>query len=344
MRNKSQLLISLVLGLSALQGCSTIDSKSAAETQSADTAPVVTSQPAPAAQQKAVVIAANPPAAEKPLVVADQCASTDRYTVVAGDTLSTIAGKKEVYGDSRLWPLLQRANNSQVGAQGLLSIGQVLTINRNYSTEERTALIGKARATKPTTTAVAVTAPSVSSVPTATAASTAVTATPAAVPVTQAVAAVTPAVTPTATSPVVTPATQSETSAAVPTTSTAAAIAKAPAGPADAAANPAQGTKPAEILNAGRRAFAAGDFPWAIYYYNAYLGTQKRDANAWGELGNVFFSMGNMADSAQAYFTAANLLIDQGRTAQAIQLVPAIEAGNPGLAEALHTRLTTVRR
>lgn len=340
MRNKSRLLISLVLGLSALQGCSTIDSKSAAETQSADKAPVVTSLPAPAPvpapQQTAVAVAASP-VAEKAPVVTEQCATTDRYTVVAGDTLSTIAGKKEVYGDTRLWPLLQRANSSQVGPQGLLSIGQVLTINRNYSTEEKTALIGKARTAKPATSIV-VNTPSMPSAPAATAPSTTAVATPAAAPATQAVADVTPA----ASSPAVATATQSAAPAAVPTNT--AAVTKTPATSADRAANPMQGAKPAEILNAGRRAFAAGDFPWATYYYNAYLGTQKRDANAWGELGNVFFSMGNTSDSAQAYFTAANLLIDQGRTAQAIQLVPAIEAGNPGLAEALHTRLTTVRR
>lgn len=336
MRNKSQLLISLVLGLSALQGCSTIDSKSAAETQSSDKAPVVTSQASQPAQPMVAAATAAPVVEMAPVATDKSISQLDRYTVVAGDTLSTIAEKKEVYGDSRLWPLLQRTNNNQVGPQGLLSIGQVLNINRNFSTDERTALLGKARTTaKPATSAV-VSTPSVPTAPAATAPGTAATVT---APATQAAAVVA-----TVSSALPAPAVQSATPATTPTSTTAAAVTKAPAAPAEGAANPAQSAKPAEILNAGRRAFSAGDFPWAIYYYNAYLGTQKRDANAWGELGNVFFSMGNMEDSARAYFTAANLLIDQGRTAQAIQLVPAIEAGNPGLAEALHTRLTTVRR
>lgn len=111
-----------------------------------------------------------------------------------------------------------------------------------------------------------------------------------------------------------------------------------------AAAKPREAAKPADYLNAARRAFAAGDTPWAIHYYNAHLAVQKRDANAWGELGNVYYAEGMLPDSAQAYFNAANILIDRGLTARAMQLMPAIEEGNPGLAQAIYLRLTTVRK
>ncbi len=100
-----------------------------------------------------------------------------------------------------------------------------------------------------------------------------------------------------------------------------------------------QAVKSADYLGAARRAFSAGDLNWSLHYYRTYLKTEKRDANAWGELGNVFFSAGNLVDSAQAYFNASNILIDQGQTTQATRLIPSIRAGNPRLSEALEQRL-----
>jgi hypothetical protein len=101
-----------------------------------------------------------------------------------------------------------------------------------------------------------------------------------------------------------------------------------------------QAVKNADYLGAARSAFSTGDLNWSSHYYRIYLKTEKRDANAWGELGNVFFSAGNLVDSAQAYFNASNILIDQGQTAQATRLIPSIRAGNPRLSKALELRLT----
>ena len=288
MKNQSRILTSLLLGLAALQGCSSVEQKPSAETQ-----PVALAA-APQAACEAKCPAGEKPA-EKPVATEKSAALPDRYTVVAGDTLSTIAEKKEVYGDARLWPLLQRANSTQVGPDNLLSIGQVLNINRHFSTEEKTALIGKARAASPAAAQTTTTQSPAAAVPSA--------------------------------APVVAATTSTET--------------KAPSAPAESAK---QAVKTGDTLNAARRAFAAGDLPWAVYYYSAHLNTQNKDANAWGELGNVFFAAGDLPDSAQAYFNAASLLIDQGQTARAIQLVPAIELGNPGLSEAIHSRLTSVRK
>jgi len=101
--------------------------------------------------------------------------------------------------------------------------------------------------------------------------------------------------------------------------------------------------KPADYLFSARRAFAAGDGPWAIYYYSVYLEQKNDDANAWGELGNIYYFDGNLPDAAKAYYNAANLLIDRGQTARAMELIPVIEEGEPGLSEALYQRLTTIR-
>jgi hypothetical protein len=99
-----------------------------------------------------------------------------------------------------------------------------------------------------------------------------------------------------------------------------------------------------DYLNGGRQAFAAGDTPWAIYYYSIYLEQRNDDANVWGELGNIYYFDGNLPDAAKAYYNAANLLIDRGQTVRGVELIPAIEEGDPGLAEALHQRLTTVKQ
>jgi hypothetical protein len=120
--------------------------------------------------------------------------------------------------------------------------------------------------------------------------------------------------------------------------------ATAPATSASTASATAKTAKLSDYLNGAREAFASGDTPWAIYYYSVYLGQKVNDAGAWGELGNVHYFDGNLMDAAQAFFNAANLFIDRGQTARALELMSAIEEGDPGLAEALHLRLTTVKK
>jgi LysM repeat protein len=49
-----------------------------------------------------------------------------KYTVKSGDTLSTIAG--HLYGQAGYWPVLYRANQSQVQSANVVQVGQVLTV------------------------------------------------------------------------------------------------------------------------------------------------------------------------------------------------------------------------
>lgn len=56
-----------------------------------------------------------------------------RYTVGEGETLWTIATRREVYSDPLLWTLLYRANRDQIKDPRHIYPGQVLTIPRNVS-------------------------------------------------------------------------------------------------------------------------------------------------------------------------------------------------------------------
>ena len=56
-----------------------------------------------------------------------------RYTVTDGETLWIIAGKKEIYQDPLLWPLLYRANRDQIKDPRRVYGGQTLTIPRDQN-------------------------------------------------------------------------------------------------------------------------------------------------------------------------------------------------------------------
>jgi hypothetical protein len=215
-----------------------------------------------------------------------------------------------------LWTLLYRANVDQIGPNGLIFPNQVLIVDRNHSPEELKALVDSQQNPWAPPAPVAAKAPA----PTA--------ATPAA-----------PAQ-PTATTP-----TSAATAAEKPTDATAVKPVGAPASAAPKGM-PAtsQTVKPSDYLNGAREAFAAGDSPWAIYYYSVYLEQKVNDIDIWGELGNVYYLEGEYAEAAKAYFNVANLLIDRGQTARALELVPVIEEGDAGLSAAIYQRLTTVKR
>lgn len=279
MKNQSRLLVSLIAVALALQGCAN------AGATKVDAAPV------------AVVSKAVEPVAA-PVTVAEATAKLsvetvklpDSYTVVAGDTLAKVAARKDVYGNARLWPLLYRSNASIIGIQGLIYPGQVLAINRSYTSAEADAIVGASKSVKKPTSLATIPLPKLAAAP-------------------------------------------------VPAKPVSAEIATAPV----SSVPPTPAVPAPDYVSAARRAFAAGDIPWAVYYYNMHLTQRSNDVRAWGELGNVYYFDGQLSESAQAYFNAANLMIDQGRARAAGQLLPAINEGNPMLAQALYGRLATLK-
>ena len=72
-------------------------------------------------------------------------AGADSYTVVRGDNLWNISGKSDIYGDPYQWPLIYKANRSQIKDPDLIFPGQNFAIDRNASSSEIDAAINHAR-------------------------------------------------------------------------------------------------------------------------------------------------------------------------------------------------------
>ena len=63
-------------------------------------------------------------------------AGADSYTVVRGDNLWNISGKSDIYGDPYQWPLIYKANRSQIKDPDLIFPGQNFSIDRSASSAE----------------------------------------------------------------------------------------------------------------------------------------------------------------------------------------------------------------
>ena len=72
-------------------------------------------------------------------------AGSDSYTVVGGDNLWNISGKSSIYGDPYQWPLIYKANRSQIKDPDLIFPGQNFDIDRNASSSEIDAAVNHAR-------------------------------------------------------------------------------------------------------------------------------------------------------------------------------------------------------
>jgi nucleoid-associated protein YgaU len=72
-------------------------------------------------------------------------AGADSYTVVRGDNLWNISGKSDIYGDPYQWPLIYKANRSQIKDPDLIFPGQNFSIDRSASSAEIDAAINHAR-------------------------------------------------------------------------------------------------------------------------------------------------------------------------------------------------------
>lgn len=71
--------------------------------------------------------------------------ANDSYTVVSGDTLWGISSRSEIYGNPYQWPLIYKANRSQIKDADLIFAGQNLEINRGASAAEMDAAVNHAR-------------------------------------------------------------------------------------------------------------------------------------------------------------------------------------------------------
>ena len=110
-------------------------------------------------------------------------------------------------------------------------------------------------------------------------------------------------------------------------------VAKTPLGPFGKDTSEAQ-------LNKARETFANGDADAAITAYQDYLKGNASNADARGELGNVYYLTGKLPEAAQAYYDASKLLIEQKHPERVPALLPIIGQVNPALADELVQKLS----
>lgn len=72
-------------------------------------------------------------------------AKPNRYTVKRGDSLWGISASRPIYGNPFMWPLIYKANRDQIRDPDLIHPRQVFSVPRNYSQEEATTSIQRAK-------------------------------------------------------------------------------------------------------------------------------------------------------------------------------------------------------
>ncbi|MDR3395783.1 MAG: tetratricopeptide repeat protein [Parasulfuritortus sp.] len=92
-------------------------------------------------------------------------------------------------------------------------------------------------------------------------------------------------------------------------------------------------------LNLARDSYAKGDVDASVAAYREYIKKNPSNADAHGELGNVYYTAGNLPEAAQSYYDAANLLIDQKQLDRVNDLMPVIGQINPSLANDLGSKM-----
>ncbi len=92
-------------------------------------------------------------------------------------------------------------------------------------------------------------------------------------------------------------------------------------------------------INLARDAYAKGDMDASIAAYKDYIKKNPANADADGELGNIYFTIGKLPEAAQAYYDAGKLLLDQKQPERVAELLPVIAQGNPSLANDLSMKM-----
>jgi nucleoid-associated protein YgaU len=77
--------------------------------------------------------------------MAQEASAMDSYTVVPGDSLWSISAQSAVYGNPYQWPLIYKANRSQIKDADLIYPGQEFDIDRAASAAEIDAAVMHAK-------------------------------------------------------------------------------------------------------------------------------------------------------------------------------------------------------
>lgn len=112
---------------------------------------------------------------------------------------------------------------------------------------------------------------------------------------------------------------------------------------ASASPAPAKAVSVEDSLAKAREAYAGGDANATIEAYRAIIAKHPEDMAARGELGNVFYAMGNIPEATKLYSEVATIAIEKKQLEIAENLLPVISEGNPMLANQLSDKLFEVQ-
>lgn len=105
--------------------------------------------------------------------------------------------------------------------------------------------------------------------------------------------------------------------------------------------NPFAKNASADKLASARDAFARGDVNAAVSIYGEIAKANPKNADARGELGNVYYLTGRLPEAAQAYYDAANVLLERKEYARIEPMLPAIAEFDPAMAGDIAQRMGT---
>ncbi len=89
---------------------------------------------------------------------------------------------------------------------------------------------------------------------------------------------------------------------------------------------PAAGETGNDLLQMARKAFWNDQLDSAQEFYLAYIEQNPSNPDGYGELGNLLSTLGELDDAAEMYLFAAELLKQQGKSEEALQLQEVVES------------------
>ena len=94
-----------------------------------------------------------------------------------------------------------------------------------------------------------------------------------------------------------------------------------------------------ELLQAARKAFWSRDFQRSIEIYQGLIDAEPDNPDYRGELGNVYYNLNRFDRAAEQFHRAGLLLVEQGDSARARQLLPALMSLDRSLGQDLQQAL-----
>ncbi len=102
----------------------------------------------------------------------------------------------------------------------------------------------------------------------------------------------------------------------------------------------APSTAVSAALSAAREAFWQQDFEAAETFYREAAVADANNADALGELGNIYYAQGRWSDAAEAYAGAVERLLESGEQQRAGYLMTVLDGLDPARAQAVRTSVT----